>query len=136
MSLSTIGITRLGQVAIPARDIRRAVDFYRNTLGLRLLFEAPPKLAFFDCGGVRLMLSEPEPGEGSDAAEGGEFHPGSVLYYAVDDLNRAHTQLIGRGVQVESPPHLIARMPDHELWMAFFRDSEGNLVALMSEVRS
>jgi len=142
MPASPIGITRLGQVAIPARDIRRAVDFYRDTLGLPLLFEAPPRLAFFDCGGVRLMLSEPEPGEGGEGGDGASatangdaFRPGSVLYYAVDDLHGAHESLVGRGVSFESPPHLIARLPDHELWMAFLRDSEGNLVALMSEVR-
>jgi methylmalonyl-CoA/ethylmalonyl-CoA epimerase len=131
MSTTAIGITRLGQVAIPATDIRRAISFYRDTLGLRFLFEAPPKLAFFDCGGVRLMLSEPEGDEGGD----GGPRPGSVLYYAVDDLQGVHASLTARGVAFESPPHLIARLPDHELWMAFLRDSEGNLVGLMSEVR-
>lgn len=120
-------ITRLGQVAIPAADLARAIAFYRDVLGLRLLFEAPPKLAFFDCGGVRLMISEPEGGTA--------FQPGSILYYVVDDLKGTHEALAARGVQFLHGPQLVARMPDHELWMAFLRDSEGNTVGLMSEVR-
>jgi len=120
-------ITRLGQVAIPATDLARAIAFYRDVLGLRLLFEAPPKLAFFDCGGVRLMISEPEGGTA--------FQPGSILYYVVDDLKGTHEALAARGVQFLHGPQLVARMPDHELWMAFLRDSEGNTVGLMSEVR-
>ena len=124
---SSIGITSIGQIGINAKDIHRAVAFYRDILGLRLLFEAPPKLAFFDCGGVRLMLSEPEKPEFD--------HPGSIIYYKVDDLPGAHRTLVERGVHFEHEPQLIAKMPDHELWMAFLRDSEGNLVGLMSEVR-
>lgn len=137
MPSDLVGITRLGQVAVPARDLGRAVRFYRDVLGLPLLFEAPPRLAFVDCGGVRLMLSEPEPGEGGDVGGGdGASRPGSVLYYAVEDISAAHAALTARGVVFERPPHLIARRPDHDLWMAFLRDSEGNLLALMSEVRA
>lgn len=121
-------LSRVGQVAIPAQDIGRAVAFYRDTLGLRLLFEAPPKLAFFDCGGVRLMISEPEGGD--------TFRPGSILYYLVDDLTSAHRALTERGVTMLHPPQMIAKMPDHDLWMAFLNDSEGNVVGLMSEVRA
>jgi methylmalonyl-CoA/ethylmalonyl-CoA epimerase len=122
---SNIGITRLGQIAINAHDIERATAFYRDTLGLRLLFTAG-KLAFFDCGGVRLML---------DVAERPEFnHPSSILYFAVPDIDAAHRQLRDTGVKFEDEPHLIAKMPDHDLWMAFFRDSEQNVLALMSEV--
>ena len=122
------GLTQIGQIAINARDIDRAVAFYRDTLGMRFLFQAPPKLAFFDCGGVRLMLG---------VAEREEFdHPGSIVYYKVDDLPEAHQTLVARGVRFEHEPSLVARMPDHELWMAFFRDSEGNLLGVMSEVRS
>lgn len=128
MTDSPVSLTRLGQVAIPARDIERAIAFYRDILGLRFLFAAPPGLAFFDCGGVRLMLAEPEDGEA--------FRPGSVLYYVVDDLPAAYRTLVDRGVAFAQGPHLVARMPDHELWMAFLDDSEGNVVALMSEVRS
>jgi methylmalonyl-CoA/ethylmalonyl-CoA epimerase len=120
-------LKKLAQVAIPTRDQARAVAFYRDTLGLRLLFEAPPSLAFFDAGGVRLMLSPPEKPD--------EAKAGMVLYYLVDDIHAAVAMLKGRGAAFEDEPHRIARMPDHDLWMAFLRDSEGNLVGLMSEVR-
>ena len=121
-----IGITRLGQIAINAKDVERAAAFYEDKLGLKLLFKAPPKLAFFDCGGVRLML---------DRAEKPEFdHPGSILYFAVPDIQAAHARMKEKGVHFEDEPHVIAKMPDHDLWMTFFRDSEGNLLALMSEV--
>jgi methylmalonyl-CoA/ethylmalonyl-CoA epimerase len=116
---------RIGQIAIPVEDVGRAAAFYADVLGLRLLFRAPPGLVFFDCGGVRLMLSRPE---GAPAA-------GGVVYYAVADLPAAHTALVARGADFEQPPHRIARLPDHDLWMAFLRDSEGNLLGLMSEVR-
>ena len=116
----------IGQIAINAKDLPRAVQFYRDTLGLRLLFEAPPGLAFFDCGGIRLMLG---------GAEKAEFdHPGSVLYYKVKDIQASYETLRGRGVSFIDAPHVIARLPDHVLWMCFFHDSEGNTLALMSEV--
>jgi methylmalonyl-CoA/ethylmalonyl-CoA epimerase len=119
---------RIGQIAIPVDDLDRAVGFYGGVLGLRLLFRAPPGLAFFDCGGVRLMLSRPEGPESADR--------GGVVYYLVADLPGAHAALAARGVDMVQAPHLIARMPDHDLWMAFCRDTEGNLVGLMSEVRN
>jgi methylmalonyl-CoA/ethylmalonyl-CoA epimerase len=123
---SGIGITRLGQIAVNAKDVDRAAKFYEEKLGLKLLFKAPPGLAFFDCGGVRLMLGR---------AEKPEFdHPGSVLYFAVPDIRAAYGKLKASGVGFEDEPHLIAKMPAHDLWMTFFRDSEGNLLALMSEV--
>lgn len=123
-----LGLSAIGQIAMNATDIPRAVAFYRDSLGMRLLFEAPPKMAFFDCAGVRLMLSLPE----TPAYD----HPGSVLYFRVDDIEQAHAQLTERGVTFLDQPHLIARMPDHELWMTFFRDSEGNTLALMAEKRT
>jgi methylmalonyl-CoA/ethylmalonyl-CoA epimerase len=120
------GITGLGQIAINAHDIERATAFYRDKLGLRLLFTAG-KLAFFDCGGIRLML---------DVAEKPEFnHPSSILYFRVPDIDAAYRQMLDNAVRFEDKPHIIARMPDHDLWMTFFRDSEENLLALMSEVR-
>src|ERR1700684_3747081 len=122
-----IGITRLGQIAVNAKDVERAAAFYQDVLGLKLLFKAPPGLAFFDCGGVRLMLSR---------AEIPEFdHPSSVLYFAVPDIQSAYSKLKESGVQLEDEPHMIARMPTHDLWMTFFRASAGNFLALMSEVR-
>ena len=121
-----IGITHLGQIAVNTKDVERAAAFYQDVLGLKLLFKAPPGLAFFDCGGVRLMLS---------CAEKPEFdHPSSVLYFAVPDIQAAYGKLKNSDVQFEDEPHLLARMPAHDLWMTFFRDSEGNLLALMSEV--
>jgi methylmalonyl-CoA/ethylmalonyl-CoA epimerase len=123
---TTFGLGAMGQIALRATDLDRAVAFYRDTLGMRFLFQAPPGLAFFDCGGIRLMLSRPEP----------EFdHPSAIIYYTVADIQQARDTLVGRGVAFESEPHLIAKLPDHDLWMGFFRDSEGNLLALMSEVR-
>jgi len=123
---SAIGITRLGQIAINAKDVERATAFYQDVLGLKLLFKAPPGLAFFDCGGVRLMLSCPEKPELD--------HPSSILYFAVPDIQAAYGRLKESGVHFEDEPHLIARMPAHDLWMTAFRDSEANLLALMSEV--
>ena len=120
-------LTRIGQIAINVHDVDRAVNFYRDVLGLRFLFRAGEKMAFFDCGGVRLMLSLPETPEYD--------HPGSVLYYQVADIGAAHRALVSRGTRFEGDPHLIAKMPDHELWMVFGRDTEGNVFALMSEVR-
>jgi methylmalonyl-CoA/ethylmalonyl-CoA epimerase len=123
---SELAITQIGQIAINVHDTNRAVEFYRDTLGLKHLFTAG-KLAFFDCGGVRLMLSPPERTEFD--------HPASILYFKVADINSAHGRLVQKNVKIESEPHIVARMPDHDLWLADFRDSEGNLMALMSEVR-
>ena len=123
-----VGLGAIGQISMNASDIPRAVQFYRDALGMRLLFEVPPKMAFFDCAGVRLMLSLPETAEYD--------HPGSVLYFRVDDIIQAHAALRGRGVTFQDEPHLVARMPDHELWMTFLKDTEGNTLALMSERRS
>jgi predicted enzyme related to lactoylglutathione lyase len=119
------GLSEIGQIAINVADLRRAVAFYRDTLGMRFLFEAPGGLAFFDCGGIRLMLG---------VAEKAEFNrPASILYYKVDDINAAYATLMSRGVSFIDAPHLIAKLPAHELWMSFFRDSEDNVLALMEE---
>lgn len=122
-----IGITRLGQIQMRAHDVDRAANFYQDVLGLKLLFKAPPNLAFFDCGGVRLMIDKPEKPEFD--------HSGSILYFAVPDIQAAHAKMKEHAVKFEDEPHVIARMPDHDLWMTFFRDSEDNLLALMSEVK-
>lgn len=117
----------IGQIAVRIHDLDRAVAFYRDVLRLQFLFQAPPGLAFFSCGGVRLMLSRPENPE--------QDHPGSIIYYLVDDLPAAWARITSAGAASVSEPHLIAKMPDHDLWMAFIIDSEGNVVGLMSEVR-
>jgi methylmalonyl-CoA/ethylmalonyl-CoA epimerase len=119
-------LDRIGQIAVPVTDVERATAFYRDTLGMRFLFAAPPGLAFFDLSGVRLML------DGPASAQAGNS---SVLYYQVADLPSAFATLSERGVRFEREPHLVAKLPDHELWMAFLRDPDGNLLALMSEVR-
>jgi methylmalonyl-CoA/ethylmalonyl-CoA epimerase len=121
-----IGIARLGQIAINAHDVERAAGFYQEVLGLKLLFKAPGGLAFFDCGGVRLMLSRPEKPEFD--------HPSSILYFVVPDIQAAYTKLKDTGVRFEDQPHLVARMPTHDLWLTCFRDTEENFLALMSEV--
>ena len=129
MSASEVpfGLARIGQIAVVVHDVQRSVAFYRDLLGMKLLFEAPG-MAFFDCDGVRLMLSLPS---------GPEFdHPGSILYFRVPDIQAAHQALRARGVSFLNEPHLIARMPDHELWMAFFRDPDGNPLQIMSQVPS
>ena len=119
------GLNRIGQIAVPVTEIDRAVRFYRDTLGMRLLFEAPPALAFFDLNGVRLMLDGPAKAQAGSS---------SIIYYKVGDLDAAYHALSKRGVEFEAKPHLVAKLPDHELWMAFFRDPDKNLIALMSEV--
>ena len=121
------GITRIGQIQIGTQDVERAADFYEKVLGLKLLFKAPPGLAFFECSGVRLMLDRPEKPE--------FIHASSILYFSVPDIQAAHSSLKDKGVHFEDEPHMIARMPDHDLWMTFFRDTENNVLALMSEVK-
>ena len=122
---SNLGITNIGQISINVHDLQRATAFYRDVLGLPLLFTVP-NLAFFDCAGVRLMLSR---------AESPEFdHPSSILYFRVPNLNASYQRLVELGAQIFAPPRLIAPMPTYDLWMAAFRDTEGNIHKLMSEV--
>ena len=120
------GLSRIHQISMRVHDVDRAVRFYRDALGLPFLFAAPPRLAFFDCDGVRLMLSTPEPGFD---------HPGSVLYFFVEDIRQMHETLKARGVVFRGEPHKIATLADREVWLAEFEDTEGNTLALMSEVR-
>jgi methylmalonyl-CoA/ethylmalonyl-CoA epimerase len=124
-SPALLGLGAIGQIAITVSDVDRAIAFYRDSLGIKLLFHVSG-MGFFDCGGVRLMLSRPEkPGESYS----------SVLYFRVPDIQRVYGELQSRGVPFEGEPHMIAKMPDHELWMAFFRDPDRNLLALMCEKR-
>lgn len=116
---------RIGQIAIVCKDVGRARDFYRDALGVRHLFDAGPTLSFFDCGGIRLMLS---PAEGEAAGT-------SVLYFFVSDIEGRKRDMMGKGVRFVNDPHMIAKMPDHELWLSEFRDSENNVLALMEERR-
>jgi methylmalonyl-CoA/ethylmalonyl-CoA epimerase len=122
---SALALRKIGQIAVRVRDLERAVAFYRDVLGMKFLFQIP-NLAFFDCGGVRIML---------DVITNPEFdHPASIIYYRVADIQGATAALAAHDVEIEIAPHVIAKMEDHELWMAFFRDPDRNMLALMSEV--
>ena len=122
---SQFGLSNIGQISVNVHDLKKAVAFYRDTLGMKYLFEAGD-LAFFDCGGIRLMLGLPDKPEFD--------HPSSIIYYRVADIQRSYELLMSRGVHFEEKPVLIARLRDHDLWLASFRDVDNNLLALMSEV--
>lgn len=117
-------ITGILQIAVSVREIERATAFYRDVLGLRLLFNAP-NMAFFDCGGIRLYLA---------AGEGTEQHGASShVYFRSNDVAALAEVLREKGVSVHQEAHIIARMPDHDLWLLWIRDSEGNLLGVMEE---
>jgi methylmalonyl-CoA/ethylmalonyl-CoA epimerase len=120
------GLSAIEQIAVNAHDLDRAVDFYRDKLGMKHLFTVPPNLAFFDCDGIRLMLSLPAKPEFD--------HPSSIIYFKVDDIQLAYATLSERGVQFEEKPIFVADMGTYDLWLASFRDSENNLLALMGHV--
>src|ERR1044072_7102328 len=116
-------LSEIGQIALVVSDVAKATTFYRDVLGLKFLFSAGPDLAFLAAGTVRLMLTKPE-GQG-------EVGKNSILYFKTDDLASAHSAIVARGAKNERDPGMIAKMPDHELWMAFVRDPDGNLVGMM-----
>src|SRR5260370_5182100 len=119
-------LSRIGQIFVNVKDLNRAIAFYRDTLGMKFLFEAPPAMAFFDCDGIRVMLG---------VADRPELdHPASIIYYKVDDIEKVYETCKARVVEFILKPHLVAPMPTYDLWLADFRDSEGNVLALMSEV--
>jgi len=118
-------LSTIRQIAITVRDVERALEFYRDVLGLSFLFSPGPTLAFLDAGGVRVMLTTPQ--------GAGEVGKNSILYFAVSDIASVHATLLERGATNERAPALAARMPDHELWTGFLRDPDGNLVGLMEE---
>jgi len=115
----------ISQVGISVDNLDAAVSFYRDKLGLKLLFQAPPQMAFFECGGLRLLLGQRQPNQQT---------PDILLYFRVTDIREAHAALKGRGVRFDSEPHLVGRMPDREIWLAVFRDNENKLFHLISEV--
>jgi methylmalonyl-CoA/ethylmalonyl-CoA epimerase len=118
---------RIGQIAVVCKDVARARAFYGDTLGLRHLFDAGPSLSFFECRGLRLMLTT---GEGTDLGT-----MSSMIYYFVDDIDATWRDLSAKGVAFPEKPHVIAKMPDHDLWLAAFTDSEGNMMGIMEERR-
>jgi predicted enzyme related to lactoylglutathione lyase len=119
-------LSQIGQIFVNVKDLDRAIAFYRDMLGMRFLFQAPPGMAFFDCGGIRIMLGRDDRPEID--------HPASIIYYKVDDIEKVYEVFNARGVEFLIKPHLVAPMPTYDLWLADFRDSEGNILALMSEV--
>ena len=123
---SPFGLSRIHQIAVVVHDVPRAVAFYRDVLGMKLLFEFPPQLALFDCDGVRLMLSLP--------SEPKYDHPGSILYYYVTDIQEAVRELRARGLVFEHDPRVLGQLPAADVWGAFFTDPDDNVLALMSEV--
>ena len=123
----TFGLDLIGQIALPISDLDKAIAFYRDVLGMEFLFKAPPGLGFFNCNGVRLLLDAPAKNNSSQYS--------SIIYYKVPEIQTAYNTLSDRGVMFEEKPNLVAKMPDHDLWMAFFRDPDNNLLALMCEVR-
>jgi len=116
---------RIGQIALTVSDLARARDFYQNTLGMKFLFDAGT-LAFFQCGEIRLMLGTSE----KDKPRGG-----TILYFKVDDIHATYALLMERGVEFIDTPHMIAKMPDHDLWMVFLRDPDGNTLGVMCELK-
>lgn len=123
-----VSLSRIKQVAVPVDSIETAKVFYRDTLGMRHLFDAPPALAFFDCGGIRLMLAGPE----AQGKDGPTQHP--VLFYDVGDIKATHAKIKASGARGLQEPHIIARMNGLEIWLASVEDGQGNVVSLMSEV--
>ena len=121
----SVNLAHIEQVAIPVRDVARATAFYRDQLGMKLLFEVPPQLSFFDCDGIRLALSI--------SSDPMYDPPGSIVYYRVADIEASHAELEGRGVEFLQGPHRVAELDDIEIWMAFFEDTEGNTLAITSE---
>lgn len=119
-----IALSKIGQIAINVKDVKRATEFYRDILGMQFLFDAP-NLAFFDCDGVRLMLTVPSRPELE--------HPSSILYYAVEDIDATYERLVQAGVRFETGPQKVHETTEYDLWMVFFRDSEDNFLALMCE---
>jgi len=124
----TFALSEIGQIGLTISDLEKTVSFYREKLGLKHLFSAPPGLAFFAAGAVRLMLSRPEKPDSERFT--------SAVYFKVADIQLARDALASRGVAFEAEPHRVAKMPDHELWMAFFRDPDRNLIGLMCEKRA
>jgi methylmalonyl-CoA/ethylmalonyl-CoA epimerase len=120
-------LSEIGQIAIIVGDVAKATVFYRDVLGLKFLFAAGPNLAFLAAGSIRIMLTRPE--------GAGEVGKNSILYFKVADIAAAHAAIVARGAKPASEPHVVARMPDHDLWLSDIRDPEGNVVALMSEVK-
>ena len=116
----------IGQLLVPVNDLDRAIAYYRDALGLKFLFTAPPQMAFFMCGAVRLLVGVTPAGQ--------KAQRGATIYFQVKDIGSVFATLKANGVQIPVAPHVVHRAPDYELWLAEFNDPDGNQLALMSEV--
>lgn len=125
-SQQAVQLSSIAQIAINVSDLARAKAFYKDKLSMSFLFEFGT-MAFFQCGAVRLLIGTPEPGK---AISNG----GTILYFKVDDLESTYAALAAMQVPVLQPPHLVAKMPDHDLWLAIVTDPDDNPIGLMSEV--
>jgi methylmalonyl-CoA/ethylmalonyl-CoA epimerase len=123
-----VSLSRIKQIAIPVHSLDNAKAFYRDTLGMRHLFDAPPALSFFDCGGVQLMLAGPE----AHGKDGDQQH--AVLFYDVSDIKKAHARIKSSGAKSLEEPRMITRMNGREIWISSVSDGQGNVVGLMSDV--
>ena len=121
---SAVHVDKIGQIAITVNDLARAKSFYQSTLGMKFLFDAG-NMAFFQCGEIRLMLG---------ASEKAEPRGGTILYFKVDDIQSTCAALKEKNVEFTQAPHLVAKMPDHDLWMAFLKDPDGNTLGVMCEL--
>lgn len=123
--MSTNPIQKIGQIGIPVTDLERAIPFYQEQLGLPILFNTDT-MAFFDCNGVRLLLSIPENEQFA--------HPSSVIYFQVERIKDKYRELLAKGVSFLDEPHIVAKIGQTETWMTFFKDTEDNTLAFISEV--
>jgi predicted enzyme related to lactoylglutathione lyase len=127
MPETRVSLSEIRQIAVTVSDVSKAKAFYKDILGLQFLFDAGPNLAFLAAGSIRIMLTTPQ-GHGAPGQN-------SILYFKTTDITRTYEEMVARGATPERGPQMTARMPDHELWLAFLRDHDGNLVGLMEEKR-
>ncbi|PEU16103.1 VOC family protein [Bacillus sp. AFS019443] len=125
--METTMIQKVGQIGVPVKDLNKAINFYKDKLGLSLLFHTD-SMAFFECNGLRLFLSLPEKEEFAQSS--------SVIYFQVKKMKETYEELLSKGIIFIDEPHIVAKMGQTETWMTFFKDTEGNTHALMSEVQA
>lgn len=123
--METNKIQKIGQIGVPVKKLERAIHFYKDTLGLTLLFNTE-NMAFFDCNGLRILLSLPEKDQFA--------YSSSVIYFQVEHIQKTYDELLYKDVNFLDIPHVVAKMGNTETWMVFFNDTEGNTHAFMSEV--
>jgi methylmalonyl-CoA/ethylmalonyl-CoA epimerase len=125
---AAVHLDEIGQIAVTVVNLEEAKAFYGDVLGMRFLFDAG-RMAFFQCGTVRLLIGASEPGKGKPSAG----MDGTILYFRVADIQAVHSALMEKRVDFVQEPHLVARLKSHDMWLAFLKDPSGNIVALMEE---